>query len=187
MTAKNSPKMNRIMKIERQKRRLIPLVSIAHLMLAGATKGESSYEIDSGPSIDILGISVDQEARQVTLRWTSNPEKFYLIEERTGPEQGWVQAFSGIEGGAGETAFTLPQNYEQIKLFRVRELIPPPTVKEAVVGEHESEKKREGIKKEQQPVAGSLSQALDRDAKVTSTKKGSPQTLQPAINFITFG
>ncbi len=82
--------------------------------------------MNPGPSIDILGISVNSETRLVTLRWTSRAESSYLIEETTNPRNGWVENLSGIEGGTTETTCTISPNQDQGRsqamFFRVREM-----------------------------------------------------------------
>ena len=103
--------------------RILLTVAAALSMSAGLAGANPSR---TNPSIDILGLSFHPESRLVTLRWTSQSDRSYIIEETTDLEKPWIRNLAGIEGGHAETSYTIlpiqDQGKSRVMFFRVLEM-----------------------------------------------------------------
>lgn len=114
------------MKQKSRNRILLPLASVALSMGAGSAGASPTHLNQPNPSIDILGISFHQQSGLVTLRWTSQPDSSYIIEETTDLGKTWIRNLAGIEGNDTETSYTIlpiqDQGRSRAMFFRVLEM-----------------------------------------------------------------
>jgi len=92
-------------------------------MGAGSAGASPIHLNQPNPSVDILGISFHQQSGLVTLRWTSQPDSSYIIEESTDLGKSWIRNLAGIEGSDTETSYTIlpiqDQGRSRAMFFRV--------------------------------------------------------------------
>jgi len=101
-------------------------LSVATLANAALCLGlASAYEpAAEEPSLVLRKFEFDPSSGSASMAWHSVEGRAYVIEELADPQLGWRQHVGEIQGGAGETNWTLQtQSPSQgITLFRVREL-----------------------------------------------------------------
>lgn len=98
------------------------------VMLATCSVHAESYRGLNPGVVQLRDIRHDAKAGTITLSWTSEPGKRYVIEETTNPQLGWEANLSevgGISRSPQMTVLPLPGNLgAKTLLFRVREMAP---------------------------------------------------------------